>query len=137
MTSHRLDFAKTRSRSGLRSREYRCPPEHSQSGAADGTDLHYDHDCDMTTPSNRQPERVVPVGEFETNCLRLMDEVQETGTVIVVTKHRRPVVRVSPFREEPPRLVGSCKGQLRIIADIDNEPAILAEDWDMLAHPRT
>ena len=91
----------------------------------------------MTTPSNRQPERVVPVGEFETNCLRLMDEVQETGTVIVVTKHRRPVVRVSPFREEPPRLVGSCKGQLRIIADIDSEPAILAEDWDMLAHPRT
>ena len=65
----------------------------------------------------------------KTNCLRLMDEVQETGTVIVVTKHRRSVARVSPFREERPKLVGSCKGQLRIIA---SEPAIPADDWDML-----
>ena len=38
----------------------------------------------------------MPAGEFKTNCLRLMDEVQETGTVIVVTKHRRPVVRGEP-----------------------------------------
>ena len=74
----------------------------------------------------------MPAGEFKTNCLRLMDEVQETGMVIVVTKHRRPVVRVSPFREDRPKLVGSCSGQLRIIADIDSEPAIPADDWDML-----
>ena len=96
----------------------------------------HDHNCGMTSPSISPAERVVPAGEFKTNCLRLMDEVQETGTVIVVTKHRRPVVRVSPFREEPPRLVGSCEGQLRIIGDIDSEPAIPADDWDMLAHPR-
>ena len=91
----------------------------------------------MRNPSINPAERAVPAGEFRTNCLRLMDEVQETGAVIVVTKHRRPVVRVIPFREQPPRLVGSCKGQLRIIGDIDSEPAIPAEDWDMLAHPRT
>ena len=87
----------------------------------------------MTTPNIDPAEGGVPTGEFKTNCLRLMDEVQETGTVIVVTKHRRPVVRVSPFREEPLRLVGSCKGQLRILADIDSESAIPADDWDMLA----
>ena len=89
----------------------------------------------MTNPSINPTERAVPAGEFKTNCLRLMDEVQETGTVIVVTKHRRPVVRVSPFREEPTKLVGSCKGQLRFIGDIDSEPAIPAEDWAMLAPP--
>ena len=80
-------------------------------------------------------DRIVPAGEFKTNCLRLMDEVQETGAEIVVTKHRRPVVRVSPFRQDPPKLVGSCKGQLRILADIDAEPAIPLEDWDMVARP--
>ena len=80
-------------------------------------------------------ERTVPAGEFKTNCLRLMDEVQGTGTEIVVTKHRRPVVRVSPFRAERPGLVGSCQGQLRIIADIDGDPAIPADDWEMLADP--
>lgn len=81
-------------------------------------------------------DRSVPAGEFKANCLRLMDEVQETGMVIVVTKHRRPVVRVSPYREERPALVGSCAGQLRIIADIDDDPAIPPDDWEMLAdHP--
>lgn len=78
-------------------------------------------------------ERLVPAGEFKTNCLRLMDEVQATGTEIVVTKHRRPVVRVSAFRSERARLVGSCRGQLRILTDIDGEPAIPTDNWDMLA----
>ncbi len=53
---------------------------------------------------------------------------------IVVTKHRRPVVRVSPFREDQPKLVGSCVGQLRILSDIDAEPPIPLDDWDVAAH---
>jgi len=77
----------------------------------------------------------VPAGEFKTNCLRLMDEVQESGAEIVVTKHRRPVVRVSPFREDQPGLVGSCVGQLRILSDIDAESAIPLDDWDVVARP--
>ncbi len=85
----------------------------------------------MTTYASN--ERTVPAGEFKTNCLRMMDEVHETGAEIVVTKHRRPVVRISAVREERPRLVGSCQGQLRILADIDSEPAIPLDDWDMLA----
>ena len=89
----------------------------------------------MTTPATESQERTVPAGEFKTNCLRLMDEVHETGAPIVVTKHRRPVVRVSPFRQERLKLVGSCRGQLRIMGDIDSEPAIPADDWDMLTHP--
>ena len=89
----------------------------------------------MATSGFSPAERAVPAGEFKTNCLRLMDEIHETGIEIVVTKHRRPVVKVSPFREMPPRLVGSSKGQLRILADIDSDPAIPAEDWDMLADP--
>ena len=87
----------------------------------------------MTISTTAAGERTVPAGEFKTNCLRLMDEVQETGKEIVVTKHRRPVVRVSPFRQKRPRLVGSCAGQLRILADIDSEPAIPADDWEILA----
>ncbi len=87
----------------------------------------------MTDSTTTSVARTVPAGEFKTTCLRLMDEVQETGREIIVTKHRRPVVRVSPFRPERPKLVGSCVGQLRILADIDSEPAIPTGDWDMLA----
>ena len=89
----------------------------------------------MTNSEFSSAERAVPAGEFKTNCLRLMDEIQETGMVIVVTKHGWPVVKASPFREEPFKLVGSCKGRLRILADIDSEPAIPAGDRDMLADP--
>ncbi len=86
----------------------------------------------MVDSSILSSERSVPAGEFKAHCLRLMDDVQETGTAIVVTKHRRPVVRVSPYREDRSHLVGSCVGQLRIIADIDEDPAIPLDDWDMI-----
>ena len=89
----------------------------------------------MTTQTTDSQERTVPAGEFKTNCLRLMDEVHETGAAIVVTKHRRPVVRVSPFRQQRLKLVGSCRGQLRIMGDIDSEPAIPADDWNTLTQP--
>ncbi len=95
---------------------------------------------EMDTESNkrarpRPDERVLAAGEFKTHCLRLMDEVHETGTEIIVTKHRRPVVRVSPVRMERPRLVGSCVDQLQILADIDSEPAVPVEDWDVIERP--
>ena len=89
----------------------------------------------MTASSSSSGERTVSAEEFKANCLRLMDEVQQTGTATVVTKHRRPVVRVIPFREDRPKLVGSYKGQLRIIGDIESEPAIPIDDWGMLADP--
>ena len=80
-------------------------------------------------------ERVVAAGEFKTNCLRLMDEVHDTGAGIVVTKRRRAVVRVSAIRDGRPALVGSCVGQLQILADIDSDPAVPPEDWDMIERP--
>ena len=92
----------------------------------------YDYNVGMADSRILSSERSVPAGEFKAHCLRLMDDVQETGTAIVVTKHRRPVVRVSPFRDDRPQLVGSCVGQLRIIADIDEDPAIPLDDWDMI-----
>ena len=69
------------------------------------------------------------------NCLRLMDEVSETGAGIVVTKRRRAVVRVSAIRDGRPKLVGSCVGQLQVLADIDSEWAVPLEDWDMIERP--
>ena len=79
--------------------------------------------------------RTVPAGEFKTHCLRLMDEVSETGEEIVVTKHSKPVVRITPYQEERPKLFGSCKGELRIFVDLDSVQAIPLDDWDMIARP--
>ena len=50
--------------------------------------------------------RTIPAGRFKAQCLRLLDEVAETGETIVVTKRGKPVARVEPV-EEPPSLKGS------------------------------
>lgn len=50
--------------------------------------------------------RTIPAGRFKAQCLRLLDEVAETGETIVVTKRGKPVAKVEPI-EEPPSLKGS------------------------------
>ncbi|MFL5380009.1 MAG: type II toxin-antitoxin system Phd/YefM family antitoxin, partial [Myxococcales bacterium] len=41
---------------------------------------------------------------FKTRCLKLLDEVAETGEPIVITKRGRPVARVIPERVKRARL---------------------------------
>ena len=50
--------------------------------------------------------RTIPAGRFKAQCLRLLDEVAETGETIVVTKRGKPVAKVEAV-EEPPSLRGS------------------------------
>jgi prevent-host-death family protein len=46
--------------------------------------------------------------KFKAHCLRLLDEVADTGETLVVTKRGRPVVRVEPSTR-PLDLRGSVK----------------------------
>jgi prevent-host-death family protein len=50
--------------------------------------------------------RTIPAGRFKAQCLRLLDDVAETGETIVVTKRGKPVARIEPV-DEPPSLKGS------------------------------
>jgi prevent-host-death family protein len=55
-----------------------------------------------------QPLKEITATQFKAKCLRLLDQVAETGETLVITKHGRPVARVEP----PPRpddLQGSVK----------------------------
>jgi prevent-host-death family protein len=52
--------------------------------------------------------RSIAAGQFKARCLALLDEVQETGLPLVVTKRGRPVARLVPIdREGPLPLEGS------------------------------
>jgi prevent-host-death family protein len=42
------------------------------------------------------PQKEITASQFKARCLRLLDEVAETGETLVVTKHGRPVARVLP-----------------------------------------
>ena len=45
---------------------------------------------------DRPQTRTIPAGEFKAKCLQLMDEVNETGMPIIITKRGRPVSRLVP-----------------------------------------
>jgi prevent-host-death family protein len=50
--------------------------------------------------------------QFKARCLRLLDEVAESGETLVVTKRGRPVVRVEPSQ---PRQ--DLRGSVKLLVD--------------------
>jgi len=47
-----------------------------------------------------------------------MDEVNESGAEIVITKRGKPVSRLVPYRERPATLFGLFAGEMEIRGDI-------------------
>lgn len=83
-----------------------------------------------------QQTRTIPAGEFKNRCLALMDEVNETGAEIVITKYGRPVSRLVPARRQAPDMWGRYREQVRITGDIV-APAVDAGEWEAVAQPAT
>ena len=69
----------------------------------------------------------IGAGAFKAKCLRLIDEVAEERTEIVVTKHGRPRAKLVPVDEEAPELFGYLRGSVTILGDLI-EP--LDETWE-------
>ena len=87
-----------------------------------------------TVPSG---QRRMAAGEFKAKCLSIMDEVQETGKPLVVTKRGKPVIKVVPItngRKKKNDIFGRLKGVIEIVGDPDDliKPAFPLEDYDML-----
>ena len=62
--------------------------------------------------------RMIKASEFKAKCLKLMDEVAESGDEIIITKNGRPVSRLVPYREKPKSLFGIDKGRFEILDNI-------------------
>lgn len=69
----------------------------------------------------------IKASEFKAKCLRLMDEVSESGEPLVITKNGRPVAQLGPVVARPSTLVGAHAGKIRILDDI---VAPIDEDWE-------
>ena len=62
--------------------------------------------------------RTIKASEFKAKCLKLMDEVANTGEELVITKNNRPVARLVPYRSKPPTLFGIDRDKIAILDDI-------------------
>ena len=59
----------------------------------------------MTTSTTKYVSpRTIEASEFAAKCLNLMDEVAENGGAIVITRHGKPVAKLTAFSERPKSL---------------------------------
>ena len=72
----------------------------------------------LTGDSAADGVETIKASEFKAKCLKLMDEVAETGKEIVITKNGRPVSRLVPHRERPKTLFGIDEDRIEILGDI-------------------
>ena len=73
--------------------------------------------------------RTIAVGEFKAKCLRIIDQVNETGDPLVITKRGKPVAELRAVRPSSRSAFGFMKGQIRIKGDIISP---LDLEWDAL-----
>ncbi len=74
--------------------------------------------------------KLIPAGRFKAQCLRLMDEVNETGVPLVITKYGKPVASLVPIEQQKKifrPLHGRMKGSITILGDIVNP---LPNEWE-------
>ncbi len=74
--------------------------------------------------------RTLPAGEFKQTCLRVLNEVRDTGEVVVITKRGVPVAQLTPVpRSKDSDWAGAMRGTGTIVGDLI-EPALAPEDWE-------
>lgn len=71
----------------------------------------------------------IAAGQFKSQCLKLMDQVQQTKEEIVITKYGTPVARLVPIASEDVEssIIGWMQGSVKITGDI---VAPLNESWE-------
>ncbi|HEU4883084.1 MAG TPA: type II toxin-antitoxin system prevent-host-death family antitoxin [Longimicrobium sp.] len=80
--------------------------------------------------SERFPgRRIIPAGEFKPVCLKLMDQVNETGVEIVITKRNEPIAKLVPITGGLRPFVGRSRGVIQITDEDLLAP--IAEDWEV------
>lgn len=74
--------------------------------------------------------RTLAAGEFKQTCLRVLDEVRDTGEAVVITKRGTPVAQLVPLpRTEESDWAGAMRESGTILGDLV-EPALTPEEWE-------
>lgn len=84
------------------------------------------HDHGTVTMVMSHSQKEITATQFKARCLRLLDEVAETGETLIVTKHGRPVARV-----EPPLGPEDLRGSMKINMSDEELIYFSMGPWDM------
>jgi prevent-host-death family protein len=75
----------------------------------------------------REAMKEMAAGEFKSRCLAVMDEVQQSGEPVLITKRGKPVAKLVAARKKSDQIFGYMTGKARIVGDIIH--SVPAEDW--------
>ena len=71
----------------------------------------------------------VSATEYKHNALKLLEQVRVSGEPVQITKRGRPIARLVPVEDGPPkRVLGQFVGDITIEGDIVG-PILDPEDW--------
>jgi prevent-host-death family protein len=70
----------------------------------------------------------MPAGQFKAQCLAIMDQVQQSGEPVLITKHGKPVAKLIPAEATGDDVFGYMAGKVAILGDIV-APVTPLEDW--------
>lgn len=72
----------------------------------------------------------IAAGRFKAQCLKLMDQVNQTREEIVITKHGQPVAKLVPIEQQVgSSILGFMKGSVQVSGDIISS---MEEDWEVM-----
>ena len=63
-----------------------------------------------------KPITTIGAAKFKEQCLALLDNLDARG--LVITKHGRPVARLTPYPKDPGSLIGSLRDKMVVHGDI-------------------
>ena len=86
------------------------------------------------TASQGSPNRprTIKASEFKAKCLKLMDEVAESGEEIVITKNGQPVARLVAYKAKTSKWFGADEGIVEILGDIISPIDV---EWEAMTNP--
>ncbi|MEN9568484.1 MAG: hypothetical protein RLZZ69_3680 [Cyanobacteriota bacterium] len=65
-----------------------------------------------------QDDHQIGAGEFKTHCLKLIDRVNQTKQPIIITKHGKPMAKLTPIEDKAYSLFGCLEDTVEIKEDI-------------------
>ncbi len=81
----------------------------------------------MTIDKRLNMRKTMQAGTFKAECLKVMDEVRNKKSQVIITKRNEPVAMLVPIENTKKSLFGCMKGTVKISGDIITA---IDEDWD-------
>lgn len=62
--------------------------------------------------------KTIAAAKFKEQCLSILDHLDSDG--VIITKHGKPVAKLTPVRRSAEELIGSLSGKVRVLGEIES-----------------